>query len=1124
MNYLYIFLDYHLRNKLFPKTILFIIFYITWVNIVCGELIYPNIVKYDSENHIQLIDQAYILKSPNFNINSGGGKGNFNLSGAPRCLYSSFGHSFQTTGSAKDSREKGKDLYNRGAKFLEDQNIFKRGVLDDPTIEGKDTALLDANYDQIKLELAEKNFRSALYLDPFDSDSLLGIIKVRLAMAERNNLLADDLTRKLHCKRLTSTESGDSILREEIEFLDNISGENGTQRESIALLLDLFRDSQYRGPGALLRGEIKAADMTLANRVLIVLYNCGRRFVESELSIAEKKLLYDFFDETRNCKEILERLSASSQYIVDMLFLISAYTLESVRIQCDANLLLGLQKRMQILYYQINEGYNPFGFLPDFVPFASNGADDSNLSTFNSLIGIAEDATEQARLTETNVETENIVFEGNQADYAKNLSDLQATYAQRLQSLVGTVKIDGEEVPDVFTFLIPDQDLDNPLDNITERDERRLELTNSSIEFRGKGQIGQQWLIIKNAEKRCDVAFNDLNNNFNEIVIRETTAQSITGISSDISQLILSNGKKVGLLTREKGILQNEALQQIAVQQRRSSWCGRAQELGDKYLGEVKDPFFSGEKKLLKGGPAAAISSVCQGVDGMFNQYWTGRSILKIAAIQGQLEMDLANIDAKIQEIQAIERADIVMLENRKELKRTEQELKVLALKQANLSLNIEMCRRDLTREQEQLMNLQDEAARLISDYARASRLAENEGQFGWNDNDIRKVHTNDMLIAEAAFNRAQIWTFLALRALEYYANRPPQSNGQPDQILQGLYKQLYQARNANHCMSGSTDTPGGVIPNMKALAGTDFLFSAKDASCPQRGILSVKYDVIVPTEVKYEASEGSIVLNNVDNESTYRYYDSNDSILYEGAKAYQAAFRAALRNSLSTDYGTQIFKLVFSTDLFAREPANDTSTINGFNPFGADVVNAKIVGFQHSACAGTGVIPNVQGVRVNFVGTFVDINNAPEIEIYQKGNSYLKHTRFLLDRDPLTGRIKDPWKSISVYSAYEQLMPTGLLGIVNETGELISSSVGGIICPLLNQNAVGASLSTVSLDFTDRSVANDHWEIIIRDEGVSHVFFEKLVTALNNPMPQNPNEDFLTDIQLWIGWAHKGI
>ncbi len=124
MNYLYIFLDYHLRNKLFPKTILFIIFYITWVNIVCGELIYPNIVKYDSENHIQLIDQAYILKSPNFNINSGGGKGNFNLSGAPRCLYSSFGHSFQTTGSAKDSREKGKDLYNRGAKFLEDQNVL----------------------------------------------------------------------------------------------------------------------------------------------------------------------------------------------------------------------------------------------------------------------------------------------------------------------------------------------------------------------------------------------------------------------------------------------------------------------------------------------------------------------------------------------------------------------------------------------------------------------------------------------------------------------------------------------------------------------------------------------------------------------------------------------------------------------------------------------------------------------------------------------------------------------------------------------------------------------------------------------------------------------------------------
>lgn len=1086
-----------------------------------------------SENTINMDNQTVSFDT--VSITSGGGILEADINGKPTVMVVSFGQPFAgrlSSTTARDNLISHADrLYETGAAFLKDEDIFRKGLVksDDPDDLNnlvKDVSDGKATYNENDLVRAEEAYRRALFVDPFCDDAVKGILMTRQARAKKRNLVWD--IRRRHQLRLRLTDSGldtgKDVLEKEIDILEEISI---NQKDSIALLLELFSDPVFRGPGAALRGEFSIEESDVVDKTLQLLFSSGRRFAETELKLANKRLLLNFFNDGSsendyNRAYALAQLANAHAYLTELMRLVNPFIEKSFYETSEVLQLASIQAKQNELVGCVEQGYNPFGFLPDFVPFVTGNEDDNNLSTFNKMYDIAGNAAALAQEKEATAQGQENRFADSSAQYRQRLLDTETSYTQRLKTLIGVVVGENEdELPDVFTFLIPDRDLDG--DGISERDEERALLTNQfGLQFKSKGQISLQYDNIATAENRVEQALNEIRNVVDEIEIREQTAQKILDIHEVIAKLIKDNGDEVGLLIRQKGRLQNEAAKRVADKQRNSNLFGQLYEGGKDACEKLKNYFgikaaTANAMQPKDGGISiTAIIAIAGTVLSTSDSVIGSQAAGDISEIQGQCAEDVANIDAQINEIQAMTNADIEVARGSQELLRTEQEVKILVLKQANLGLTKAIAQRDLDREMKELLNLIDEANTLLIDRTRTIKLAEKnfEGNaIGWVEEDVRDVLTNGVLVADQAFFRAQVWTFIALRALEYYANRPPDANGQPNWQIRCLYKKLYEARRGQDLIELLTD--------MEAKAKSDFVFTATSIACPVRGLLSLKYDVLVPTIVQY-GTDGNPTESGVDKEAHYRYMDQFSGQTYEGVQAYQAVFRNVLRQGLkgTKENENRTLTLVFSTDLFPRNPSEG---FIGDNPFYiASARNAKIIGFTNSSCTGPGLEENVQGIQINMTGKMDEVNG-PWIRLAQLGNSYLKHTQWSEENFDEHGQLIDPLKSITVYSAYKQILPTWLIGDIDHSSseqEEIGNSVLAVFLALRNgQGSAGKTLA-----FTDRSVANDRWELQIweKENAANITFLNKIEEMLNSPIPESPSEDFLTDIQLWVGWAYR--
>lgn len=1080
-----------------------------------------------SENTINLDNQTASFDT--VSITSGGGILEADIDDKPTVMVVSFGQPFagrlSSTTAWGDLISHADTLYGTGAAFLKDEAIFRMGLLksDDPDdLDNLVNSDGKATYNENHLVKAEEAYRRALFVDPFHDDAVKGILMTRQARAKKGNLVWD--IRRRHQLRLRLTDSGldtgREVLEEEIDILEEISS---YQKDSISLLLELFSDPVFRGPGAALRGEFSIEESDVVDKTLQLLFSSGRRFAETELGIANKRLLLNFFNDgsLQNSRAYaLAELANAHAYLTELMRLVNPFVDESFYETSEVLQLASIQAKQNELAGCVEQGYNPFGFLPDFVPFVTGNEDNNNLSTFNKMYDIAGNAAALAQEKEATAQAQENSFAENSAEYRQRLFDTETSYTQRLKTLIGVVVGENEdELPDVFTFLIPDRDLDG--DGISERDKERALLTiQSGLQFKSKGQISLQYDNIATTENRVEQALNEIQNVVDEIAIREQTAQDILGIYDEIAKFIKDNGDDVGLLIRQKGRLQNEAAKRVADKQRNSNLFGQLYEGGKDACEKLKNYFgikaaTANAMQPKDGGiTITAIIAIAGTVLSTSDSVIGSQAAGDISEIQGQCAEDLANIDAQINEIQAMTNAKIELARGSQELLRTEQEVKILVLKQANLGLNKAIAQRDLDREMKELLNLIDEANTLLIDRTRTIKLAEKnfEGNaIGWVEEDVRDVLTNGVLVADQAFFRAQVWTFIALRALEYYANRPPDASGQPNWQIRCLYEELYEARRGQDLIE--------LLIDMEAKAKSDFVFTATSVACPVRGLLSLKYDILVPTIVQY-GTDGSPTESGVDKEAHYRYIDPSSGQTYEGAQAYLAVFRNVLRQGLKGTKPMRTLTLVFSTDLFPRNPSEG---FIGDNPFYiASARNAKIIGFTNSSCTGPGLEKNVQGIQINMTGKMDEVNG-PWIRLAQIGNSYLKHTQWSEEDFDEHGQLIDPLKSITVYSAYKQILPTWLIGDIDHSSseqEEIGNSVLAVFQGLRNgQGPAGKTLA-----FTDRSVANDRWEITIQDieEAANIVFLDKIEEMLNSPIPESLNEDFLTDIQLWIGWAYR--
>ncbi len=1083
-----------------------------------------RLVYADPENRIQDFapDHDYVA------LTSGGAVMETQIGGAPAVLKVGFGQSFASTAySMVDGVSAQEDLIAQadaalaaGAAFMEEPTVLSIGDIsdpDDPDNPNRNIFMNPEYYDGALLAQAEETYFQALAIDPYETEAALGILQVRQARVHRLHLLADHARRDKMVARLASAKAGKGIIEDEKALLEQISG---YEREAIAILLELFRDPTEGGPGEMLRdepGPQKAAPVL--EDYFEMLFNAGMRFAESETEYAKLRVLEDFFDGTQR-NQALADLQESHAYLTELLRLVGPFAQVAVRETSDAVRLSTVLAKMADFATELRQGYNPFGFLPDFIPFSHTEQAveaHGNLATYKTMLGRAKDAATEAQAYEELAYSQYQNLDFTLDEYREEINRIRESYQGDLERLVGQVEVgdSGEPAPDMWTFMFPDYDDDGDPNTPTPREAERARLEaehDPKLVFVSSGEIGEQYLQIASAEDRVDDAFLEMENNLKQIEDLEAMAQQIYQNTQEIAILIEVNGRRVGALLREKGRLQQEAQRNIARLHKRSTIWGQ--------LG------FKGPRPSVKPDPkwAMAAFAVAQYIGSQYAQVSASRQAAAIASLQGQLAQDMANIDAQVAEIQAMERAEIIMRQAENDLLRTEVEVKRLVRDQARLALNINTAQRDASREMVTLTNMIAQVNRLAADYDRAIRLAENDAEVGWLDQDVRLVLTQDVLHADRMFERAQRWFYIALRALEYYGNLPPDMEGStaglPNSYVRNLYAYLYTSRNARDLLGESGS--GGLLGLLGDAEDSFFnSFSGQQVSCPELAVLSLKYDYFSSTRVDSFDETGMPI--GVDNEGAFTFIDPASGERYDGARAYQAAFRAALRNGWQSKVsGTtpiRTLRLVFSTDLFPVAGPNAANTFRARNPFAADVINGKIVGFVEGRC--TGQAENM-GIRVNITGNFGDVNDPPRVTVRQVGNSFVKHSRYInLDTLEVVDNL---WESIAVYSAYEQRMASWTTlpnGNVVSSFEVIDSTVAGDTLPAMNGAAMGSSAPSTTFNFTDRAVANDRWELIITSIG-SDPFMEALEAMLESPVPVSPLSDFVTDIQLWVGWAHR--
>ena len=371
----------------------------------------------ESRNGIDA-DSGIATDSVAMPITSGGGSQSVSVSGQTVVLVSSFGQSFAggaVSYTAKSSLlTDGDALYSEGAAFLEEEDIFRRGLLEvgNPdalnSLTGQDGV---ARYDREAIEAAEKEYRKALLIDPFSEEAVTGIIGTRLAVAYKTNLVWDIRQKNIFTSRFSNQivpapadpadESG-VRLGAEIGLIEETIVE---QKEAVEFLLDLFGDPLYRGAGAVLRQQAESSDPELVESYFRVIMGSVDRLAKSQKDLGSKKLELYLFDEglSNSRSATLVELDEASAYVASVLQFVSPFASQAnfplpeiTDPSPPANQSLNFvsvssvnraSRELNEVAFLSRQGFTPYGFVPDFVPYVQANAHESNLHTYNEMRG-----------------------------------------------------------------------------------------------------------------------------------------------------------------------------------------------------------------------------------------------------------------------------------------------------------------------------------------------------------------------------------------------------------------------------------------------------------------------------------------------------------------------------------------------------------------------------------------------------------------------------------------------------------------------------------------------------------------------------------------------------------------
>jgi len=572
----------------------------------------------------------------------------------------------------------------------------------------------------------------------------------------------------------------------------------------------------------------------------------------------------------------------------------------------------------------------------DYVPFFHDISlqNAQRPSSFENLLARAKELAGWSDTMDERAKTVVRQFDIDKFTHDAAQRQIRTRYYEELGNLCGWIRTDQNElVPDVVLAILP----------TAERDAQHLYTGNGEA----RGAIYTQWRRISLSETELSAANQDIQNVLSNMRKKQEIASQIADGQANIAHLILANGEKVAILDREEGEARAAAAKTVArIQAQTAVKSGIAGALKEGISAGVaaKNPWVG-----IAAGGLSAASSAFQ-VAGTF----------QIGEVQAALDRRLADIQSQKTRIAAAQGAAIQFQVRDETLLRTEEAMHALLLEAERLKLNLLMAEQKLDMENLELANMIARVQFLIQEYASALEL-ENSNPLA--NPDYRLIRDLTLRDAEETFIHAQEWGYLAAKAAYYRVNGTARS-GQVTALL-------------NDILTGRTSTR--LINRLQQLesAYTGFVGDL-GGSQPEFATISLRHDIVQNNIVQYLASSDiNVAASSIE--------------LAPGGLSSDADWLRFLQQSVVTNPFPQGRSLtfMFSTSLLRR----DRNGVNA-NPLYHPVLFNALIFYDPA-------LPQAHGVRVNLRGrslTEIPSDRPVRVNLRQAGATYIRNLPATVD------------------------------------------------------------------------------------------------------------------------------
>lgn len=417
-------------------------------------------------------------------------------------------------------------------------------------------------------------------------------------------------------------------------------------------------------------------------------------------------------------------------------------------------------------------------FVPFFFP-----QDSAIRSSFKNLLTEAVKFVSYSQAADTAAKSANREFDSDTSQINARLSDLSTRYRSELADLCGVIRDpDGNLQPDVFLALFPAADRQRIGQQLLNDPTYLASPGNNS------GKLYQQWNQIQQALTKLQAAELDLTNTFAEMQEKQKIANEITHGEENIAYLIMDDGTKLKALDREEGEVKAALARTEARIKAQAAVAAGAVAAADTGIR-------TGLQAAGSGGPVAGLFAGLGAAGASAAEtYINVKATYALGDAQADADRKEADIQAQRTQISTMERAKIQFEQRDENLLRTEEAMYALMLQAERQKLNILLAVQDLDSAQAGAVNMVARVQFLLQEYRANTQLVLSDPLAS---PDYRLIRDLAVQSAEDAFALGQEWVYLATKSGQYRVNGAAQAPG-----VNALIKQVLAARQGDQLAS----------------------------------------------------------------------------------------------------------------------------------------------------------------------------------------------------------------------------------------------------------------------------------------------------------------------------------